>query len=147
MGSFTKQVLKLITCIRFTEALQDNYRMSPSSPESALKVSQSNTSNEFQCLFCEARNYVEHTYFLIGSFFYMSQIQTLEESHRIIDSQIIRLAPFASQSTENYNVYEMVKALRVIQSRIEDKLTSGSRPLRARSKFGLWYTSCILALI
>ena len=47
----------------FTEALQDNYRMSPSSPQSALKVSQSNTSNEFQHLFCEARNYVEHIFF------------------------------------------------------------------------------------
>merc|ERR1712240_546603 len=105
MGSFTKQVLKLITCIRFTEALQDNYRMSPSSPQSALKVSQSNTSNEFQHLFCEARNYVEHTYSLIRSFFDMSQIQTLEESHMIIHSQIVRLPPFVSQSTENYNVY------------------------------------------
>ena len=124
----------------FTEALQDNYRMSPSSPQSALKVSQSSTSNEFQRLFCEARDHVEHTYFLIGSFFDMSQIQTLEQSHRIIDSQIIRLAPFASQSTENYNVYEMVKALRVIQSRIEDKLISYYQNLEERDRMKVVFT-------
>ena len=94
--------------------LQDNSRMDrkPSPPlQSALEVSQVNTSNDFQRLFSEARNYVEHTYSLIREFFDMSQIQALEESHRIIDSQIVRLAPFVSQSTENHNVYEMVKAL------------------------------------
>ena len=91
----------------FTGALQDNSynlrkdRKPSPSPESALKVSQSSTSNEFQHLFCEARNIAEHTYSLIRSFFDMSQIQTLEESHRIIDSQIVRLAPFVSQQTEN----------------------------------------------
>ena len=101
----------------FTGALQDNSynlrkdRKPSPSPESALKVSQSSTSNEFQHLFCEARNLIEHTYSLIRSFFDRSQIQTLEEYHRIIDSQIVRLAPFVSQQSENYNVYEMVKAL------------------------------------
>merc|ERR1712163_102993 len=104
----------------FTQDLQDNYRMSPSSPQSAVKVSDSSTSNEFKHLYCESRDYVEHVYFLIGSFFDMSQIQALEQSHRNIDSQISRLAPFASQSNDDFNVYEMVKALRVIQSRIED---------------------------
>ena len=94
------------------------------SPEFAPRVCQFSTSNDFQCLFSEARNYIEHTYSLIREFFDMSQIQALEESHRIIDSQIVRLAPFVSQSTENYNVYEMIKALRVIQTRIEDKLIS-----------------------
>ena len=47
----------------FTEALQDNSRMDrkPSpSLQSALKVSQSSTSNDFQHLFSEARNYIEY---------------------------------------------------------------------------------------
>ena len=114
--------------------------MPSSSPQSALKVSQSSTSNEFQHLFCEARNYVEHTYSLIRSFFDMSQIQALEESHRIIDSQIIRLAPFVSQSTENHNVYEMVKALQVIQSRIEDKLISFYQNLDERDRMKVIFT-------
>ena len=77
----------------FTEALQDNFRKDrkPSpSLQSALKVSQSSISNDFQRLFSEARNYIEHTYSLIREFFDMSQIQALEESHRIMDSQIVR---------------------------------------------------------
>ena len=94
------------------------------SPEFAPKVSQSSTSNEFQQLFYEARNIAEHTYSLIRYFFDVSQIKNLEEFHRIIDIQIGRITPFVSQQTEEYNVYEMVKALRVIQNRIEDKLVS-----------------------
>merc|ERR1711873_278545 len=118
----------------FTQDLQDNYRMSPSSPQSAVKVSDSSISNEFKRLYCESRDYVEHVYFLIGSFFDMSQIPALEQSHRNIDSQISRLAPFASQSNEDFNVYEMVKALRVIQSRIEDKLISYYQNLEERDR-------------
>ena len=101
----------------FTGTPQDDFhnlrkdREPSPSPESALEVSQSSTSNEFQRLFCESRNLVEHTYSLIRSFFDRSQIHTLEEYHRIIDSQIIRLAPFVSQQSENYNVVEMVNAL------------------------------------
>merc|ERR1711873_17918 len=118
----------------FTQDLQDNYRMSPSPPQSPIKVSDCNTSNEFQRLFCESRNYVEHVYSLIGSFFDMSQIQGLEQSHREIDSKISKLTPFASQSTEEFNVYEMVKGLRVIQSRIEDKLISYYQNLEERDR-------------
>ena len=98
----------------FTEGLPDNSRMDrkPSSTlQSSLEVSQVVTSNDFQRIFNEARNYVEHVYSLLREFFYRSQIQALEESHRVLDSQIFRLAPFASQSTESHNVYEMVKAL------------------------------------
>ena len=127
----------------FTEALQDNSRMDrkPSPPlQSALEVSQLSTSNDFQRLFSEARNYVEHAYSLIREFFDMSQIQALEESHRIIDSQIVRLAPFVSQSTESHNVYEMVKALRVIQSRIEDKLISFFQNLDERNRMKIIFT-------
>merc|ERR1712082_75530 len=127
----------------FTEAIQDNSRMDrkPSPPlQSALKVSQSSTSNDFKRLFSEARNYVEHAYSFIRAFFDMSQIQALEESHRIIDSQIVRLAPFVSQSTENHNVYEMVKALQVIQSRIEDKLISFFQNLEERDRMKVIFT-------
>merc|ERR1712115_517243 len=80
------------------------------------------------------------TYSLIREFFDRSQIQALEKSHRIIDSQIVRLAPFASQSTENYNVYEVVKALRVIQSRIEDKLISFYQNLEERDRMKVIFT-------
>merc|ERR1712082_242524 len=109
-----------------------------SSPEFALRVCQFSTSistsNDFQQLFYEARNIAEHTYFLISCFFDMSQIQTLEEFYRIIDSQISRLVLFASQSNDDFNVYEMVKALRVIQSRIENKLISYFQNLEERDR-------------
>merc|ERR1712101_57111 len=88
----------------------------------------------------EARNYIEYTYSLIREFFDRSQIQALEESHRIIDSQIVRLAPFVSQSTENYNVYEMVRALRVIQSSIENKLISFYQNLDERDRMLVIFT-------
>ena len=58
----------------FTGALQDNSfnlsrdRKPSPSPESAPKVSQSSTSNEFQQLFCVARDIAENTYFLLSSF-------------------------------------------------------------------------------
>ena len=81
------------------------------SPEFTPKVSQSSTSNEFQQLFYEARNIAEHTNFLIRYFFDVSQIKNLEEFYRIIDIQIGRITPFVSQQTEEYNVYEIVKAL------------------------------------
>ena len=102
----------------FTEGLPDNSRMDrkPSAAlQSSLEVSQVVTSNDFQGIFNEARNYVEHVYSLLREFFDRSQILALEESHRILDSKIARLAPFASQSTESHNVYELVKALRVTQ--------------------------------
>merc|ERR1712082_2399 len=53
----------------FTQDLQENHRMSPSSPQSAIKVSDINTSNEFERVYSEAREYVEHVYSLIGLFF------------------------------------------------------------------------------
>merc|ERR1712240_744709 len=97
-------------------------------------------SSEFQQMFYEARNISEHTYFSISYFFNMSQIQTLEESYRIIDSQIVRLASFVSQSTENYNVFEMVKALRVIQTRIENTLISFYQNLDERNSLEVVFT-------
>ena len=107
-------------------------------PEFSPRVCQfsrsTSISNDFQQLFYEARNIAEHTYFLISCFFDMSQIQTLEEFYRIIDSQISRLVLFASQSNDEFNVYEMVKALRVIQSRIEDKLISYFQNLEERDR-------------
>merc|ERR1712163_37054 len=118
----------------FTQDLQDNHRMSPSPPQSPIKVSDCNISNEFQRMFCESRDYVEHVYSLIGSFFDMCQIPELEQSHRNIDSHIGRLVPFTSQSNDEFNVYEMVKALRVIQSRIEDKLISYFQNLEERDR-------------
>ena len=51
----------------FTEGLPDNSRIDrkpSSSLQSALEVSQVDTSNDFQCIFNEARNYVEHVYSL-----------------------------------------------------------------------------------
>ena len=130
----------------FTGTPQDDFhnlrkdREPSPSPESALEVSQSSTSNEFKRLFCESRNLVEHTYSLIRSFFDRSQIHTLEEYHRIIDSQIIRLAPFVSQQSENYNVVEMVNALRVIQSRIEETLISFFQNLNERDRMQIKFT-------
>ena len=68
----------------FTDALQDKSldhnraRQLPSSPESAPKVSQSSTSNEFQQLYRESREIVENMQFLLSSFFDVSQIQNLE---------------------------------------------------------------------
>merc|ERR1711873_192646 len=86
------------------------------------------------------RNIAEHTHFLISYFFDMSQIQTLEESYRILDSQIFRLASFVSQSTENYNVFEMVNALRVIQTRIENTLISFYQNLDERNRMKVIFT-------
>ena len=83
----------------------------PSSPEFTSRVCQYSISNEFQGIFNEARTYVEHVYSLLREFFDRSQIFALEESHRILENKITRLAPFASQSTESHNVHEMVKAL------------------------------------
>merc|ERR1712101_74175 len=108
--------------------------------QSAFEVSQVDTSNDFQRIFSEARNYVEHVYSLIREFFDRSQIQALEESHRVLDSQIARLAPFASQSTESHNIYELVKALRVTQSSIENKLISFYQNLDERDRMLVTFT-------
>ena len=130
----------------FTDALQDKSldrnraRQLPSSPESAPKVSQTSTSNEFQQLFYVSRDIVENTYFLLSSFFDVSQIRNLEESHRLIDNQISKLVPFVSQQTEEFNVHEMVKALRVIQNRIEDKLVSFYQSLQERDRMKVVFT-------
>merc|ERR1712115_184216 len=69
-----------------------------------------------------------------------SQIQALEESHRVLDSMITRLAPFASQSTESHNVYELVKALRVTQSSIENNLISFYQNLDERYRMLVTFT-------
>ena len=110
------------------------------SPEFAPRVCKFSTSNQFQQLFFEARNILEHTYSLIRYFFDFSQIKNLEEFHRIIDIQIGRITPFVSQQTEEYNVYEMVKALRVIQTRIEDTLISFYQNLEERDRMKVIFT-------
>ena len=121
------------------QGLRQDRNPSPS-PEFASRVCQFSTSNDFQCLFSEARNYIEYTYSLIREFFDRSQIQALEESYRIIDSKIFRLAPFVSHSTESHNVYELIKALRVIQSRIEEKLISFFQNLDERNRMKVIFT-------
>merc|ERR1712240_585842 len=130
-GPLTEAMRKLPSSYLF---LQENHRMSPSSPQSAIKVSDINTSNEFERVYSEAREYVEHVYSLIGLFFDRCQIPELEQSHRNIDSHISRLALFSNQSNDEFNVCEMVKALRVVQSRIEDKLISYFQNLEERDR-------------
>ena len=112
----------------------------PSSPEFTSRVCQYSISNDMQRLFNDASNYMEYVYSLIREFFDRSQILALEESHRILDSMITRLAPFASQSTESHNVYELVKALRVTQSRIEEKLINYFQSLDERYRMLVTFT-------
>ena len=101
----------------FTNALQDHSldpsrtRQPSSHTESASKVSHSNTNNAFQQLFYVSRDIVENTYFLLNSFFDVAQIRNLEESHRLLDTQIDRLIPYVSQQTEDFNVHNMVQAM------------------------------------
>merc|ERR1711895_419149 len=103
-------------------------------------VCQYSISNKFQGIFNEARTYVEHVYSLLREFFDRSQIFALEDAHRILESKITRLAPFASQSTESHNVHEMVKALRVIQFRIEEKLISFFQSLNERDRMKIQFS-------
>merc|ERR1712082_43868 len=130
----------------FTSALQDNSldlsraRQLPSSPESASKVSQSSTSNTFQQLFYVSRDIVENAYFSLSSFYDVSQIRNLEESHRLIDTQISRLIPYVSQQTEEFNVHNMVKAMRVLQNRIEEKLVNFYQSLQERDRMKVIFT-------
>merc|ERR1711895_352257 len=93
-----------------------------------------------QGIFNEARAYVEYVYSLLREFFDRSQIFALEESHRILEDKITRLAPFASQSTDSHNVHEMVKALRLIQSRIEEKLISYFQGLSERDRMNIQFS-------
>merc|ERR1712082_373488 len=51
-----------------------------------------------------------------------------------LPSSYLFLQDFASQSNDEFNVYEMVKALRVTQSRIEDKLISYYQNLEERDR-------------
>ena len=112
----------------------------PSSPEFTSRVCQYSISNEILRLFSESSSYIEYVYSLIREFFDRSQILALEESHRILDSMITRLAPFASQSTESHNVYELVKALRVTQSSIENNLISFYQNLDERDRMLVIFT-------
>ena len=83
----------------FTEGLPDNSRMdrkTSNALQSSLEVSQVVAISEFQGIFNEARTYVEYVYSLLREFFDRSQIFALEESHRILEDKITRLAPFAS---------------------------------------------------
>merc|ERR1711895_39550 len=93
-----------------------------------------------QGIFNEARAYVEYVYSLLREFFDRSQIFALEESHRILEDKINRLAPYASQSTDSHNVHEMVKALRLIQSRIEEKLISYFQGLSERDRMNIQFS-------
>merc|ERR1711895_226195 len=103
-------------------------------------VCQYSISKDFQGIFNEARTYVEHVYSLLREFFDRSQIFALEESHRILESKITRLAPFTSQFTESHNVYELVKALRVTQSSIENNLISFYQSLDERYRMLVTFT-------
>ena len=127
----------------FTAGLPDNSRMdrkTSNALQSSLEVSQVVASNDFQGIFNEARTYVEYVYSLLREFFDRSQIFALEESHRILENKITRLAPFASQSTESHNVHEMVKALRVIQFRIEETLLSFFQSLSERDRMKIQFS-------
>merc|ERR1712082_302158 len=77
---------------------------------------------------------------ILRDFFDRSQIFGLEESHRILEDKINRLAPYASQSTDSYNVHEMVKALRLIQSRIEERLISYFQELSERDRMNIQFS-------
>ena len=81
-----------------------------------------------------SRDIVENTYFLLNSFFDVAQIRNLEESHRLLDTQIDRLIPYVSQQTEEFNVHNMVQAMRILQNRIEDKLVNFYQSLPERDK-------------
>ena len=108
--------------------------------QSSLEVSQVVAISEFQGIFNEARTYVEYVYSLLREFFDRSQIFALEESHRILEDKITRLAPFASQSTDSHNVHEMVKALRAIQFKIEETLLSFFQSLSERDRMKIHFS-------
>ena len=101
----------------FTNALQDHSldlsgaRQQSSHTESTTQVSHSNTNNAFQQIFYVSRDIVENTYFSLNSFFDVAQIRSLEEAHRLLDTQIDRLIPYVSQQTDEFNVQNMVQAM------------------------------------
>ena len=78
--------------------------------------------------------------FLLSSFFDVAQIRNLEESHRLLDIQIDRLIPYVSQQTEEFNVHNMVQAMRVLQNRIEDKLVNFYQSLQERDRMKVVFT-------
>ena len=109
----------------FTNVLQDlsldlsGARQPSLHTESTTQVSH---SNAFQQIYNMSRDIVENIYFSLNSFFDIAQIRNLEDSYRHLDTQIERLIPHVSHQTDEFNVQNMIHAMRNLQNKIEDKL-------------------------
>ena len=103
----------------FTTVLQDlsldlsGVRHSSSHIESRTQVSHSNT---FQQIYTMSRDILENIYFSLNSFFDIAQIRNLEDSYRNLDTQIERLIPHISHQTHEFNVQNMIHAMRNLQN-------------------------------
>ena len=128
----------------FTNVLQDlsldlgGVRQSSPHIESRTQVSHSNT---FQQIYTMSRDILENIYFSLNSFFDIAQIRNLEDSYRNLDTQIERLIPHISHQTNEFNVQNMIHAMRNLQNKIEDKLINFYQNLSERDQikvvFGL----------
>ena len=121
----------------FTNVLQDlsldlgGVRQSSPHIESRTQVSHSNT---FQQIYTMSRDILENIYFSLNSFFDIAQIRNLEDSYRNLDTQIERLIPHISHQTNEFNVQNMIHAMRNLQNKIEDKLINFYQNLSERDQ-------------
>jgi len=127
----------------FTAGLPDNSRMdrkTSNALQSSPEVSHVYAISEFQGIFIEAEVYVEYVHSLLKDFFDRSQIFALEECHRTLEDKIVRLVPLASQSTDSFNVHDIVKAIRAVQFKIEETLLSFFQNLSERDRMKVHFS-------
>merc|ERR1712115_765688 len=127
----------------FTAGLPGDSRMdrkTSNALQSSPEASHVYAINEFQGIFIEAEVYVEYVHSLLKDFFDRSQIFALEECHRTLEDKIVRLVPLASQSTDSFNVHDIVKAIRAVQFKIEETLLSFFQNLSERDRMKVHFS-------
>ena len=89
----------------------------PSSPHIESRTQVSHNYN-FQQIYANSRDIMQNIYFSLNSLFDLAQIRNFEDFYRNLDTQIERL----SHQTIQFNVQNMIHAMRNLQNKIEDRL-------------------------
>ena len=125
----------------FTRILQDltldrSEARTPSHHTQENKVSQF----DFQRIIASTKDIVQAAYFSLNTFFDISQIRTFENFYIGLENQISMLIPHISRQTDEFNIQNLVQAMRNLQSQIEDKIINFYKNLSDREKIKVVFT-------
>ena len=101
------------------------------------KVSQ---SFDFQRIIASTKDIVQAAYFSLNTFFYISQIRTFENFYIGLENHISMLIPHTNRQNDEFNIQNLVQAMRNLQSQIEDKIINFYTNLSDREKIKVVFT-------